>query len=1443
MPFDHLPADTVDRLIASQIPPWIIGAQVDHLWALHRALREQQQVVEQLQQVLRDLPALDSFAELRLEQALEQAGHAGIEVRRARAVIDQQVELPSAAPSLYRPLHTFRSRQPLLAAALHNYREEETSPSILREARLVDGKGKALALGFEDFARLCRRLDLGGRYQLALKARLQPDGESGPGTLAVKALFEAHQRLQLEVEVRQALLKGGLDTRSYLHMLPLLADKPVVPALPEVVEPRQLYLLGKRIIGVVATEVRAAGDDQVQAVILYIPGDPVSPVTRYDSWQALYRGMANRLRQIAYRRFFYRFLGQRDVTAFAATFNRLLAHGSDAQVELDGRHFPITTALAAYLGKQRYDALFEDARVLAVPTDDEDAASRRERLQNATSAALNLLGMVGMFVPVLGELMLVAYAVQLADEVYEGYQDWRLGDREAALEHLFGVAESVVTSALAGRASQGAFALTRRVPFVDGLHPLGDAAGRVRLRDPSLPGYRLENRELSVGQHQQVAGSWRLRTLEGALQIEPDDNLGLWRVLHPRRPGARALHIERYGSGAWRHELERSQEWAGAGYLLRRFGGRLAEIDDNLGAALLQITGLQPEQLRRLHLEGAGTPARLLDALERHDAHQAYPALRHAAFEGYLAERQRAPDRLQALLIRDFPGLSVRGAQQIIEHASGEQTESMQAQGRVPLALAEQARWYLRDSRLDRACAGLQQAQAVNTDTERLVLGLLDHLAPWPADVRVELRLGDAQGELLAAHGPVEGTDVRRIVRSRSGYQVVQGAVATSAPSDSLLQALLLNLGKAQKDQLGEASLSAEALRQHLAQEAVGRRQLVAGWIGMAPIGRGIRAPLRFADGRLGYPLSGRGESSRQALRQGIRQIFPTLTGMQLEAYLADLTNRNVNLWNHYAELRDQLAGLRAALQHWQGEWSNPLDLLRRRRVANAIRRSWRRKQVGLDGDYTLHIDGERVGNLLTLPEDVDFGHVRRLVLRNMGLTNIDEGFLRRFANIVELDLRENSLTQVPAGIEHLSRLRLLNLSRNQIVMDLPGGDRLSALAQLVSLDLAHNPLGNAPDLRALPNLRNLSLRATGLEALPDPVRRLSWRALVDLRQNRIRQLREELFGLSQRVELQRLRLHDNPLEQRALERLDEVSESSGASTRRASFTHGEVNEALLDSLLIDTRPEQRAARQAMWHRLQAEPEAADLFIFIADLANSTDFQTTPQAYRGRIWRILEACDLHETLRVRAFTEAGGSRTCEDRLLLILSQLETALLAEEAVAGGPASQVERRLLRLGRSLHRLDQVDRAAMLHVQQMRQSGAPLIDQIETQLFYRIHLTPSLGLPAQPETMRYPAFAGVSSSDLLRVEMQILQAENPEVLVESLAQRPFWERYARERYAERFEALVAPFHMRLEALEQEASSGALVAGSDALRRELELQEQQLLKRLAREAYDRTQP
>lgn len=198
--------ESIDGLIARELPPWLRGPQVEHLRALHAALRAQQECAERMRTLLEGVPALDAFAAPLLEQALQQAGLGAVDVGNAWVVMAQDVELPSAAPNLPKPRHTFHSRQSLLASALHNYREEEAQRSIFRRARLVDAQGVGLGFTFERFVRLCRALDLGGRYQRLLKQQLQPEGEAGR---VVERLFEEQQRLQLEVEALTALLKGG----------------------------------------------------------------------------------------------------------------------------------------------------------------------------------------------------------------------------------------------------------------------------------------------------------------------------------------------------------------------------------------------------------------------------------------------------------------------------------------------------------------------------------------------------------------------------------------------------------------------------------------------------------------------------------------------------------------------------------------------------------------------------------------------------------------------------------------------------------------------------------------------------------------------------------------------------------------------------------------------------------------------------------------------------------------------------------------------------------------------------------------------------------------------------------------------------------------------------------------------------------------------------------
>ena len=95
----------------------------------------------------------------------------------------------------------------------------------------------------------------------------------------------------------------------------------------------------------------------------------------------------------------------------------------------------------------------DDARVLVVPTDDEDTKSRVTRLASYLNLGVSLLGIALGFVPILGEVLLAVSVVQLGTEVYEGIKAWRRGDRVQALEYLFDIVQNLALAA--GTASRG----------------------------------------------------------------------------------------------------------------------------------------------------------------------------------------------------------------------------------------------------------------------------------------------------------------------------------------------------------------------------------------------------------------------------------------------------------------------------------------------------------------------------------------------------------------------------------------------------------------------------------------------------------------------------------------------------------------------------------------------------------------------------------------------------------------------------------------------------------------------------------------------------------------------------------------------------------------------------------------------------------------------------
>ena len=1366
--------DSIDTLIARQLPAWMSTASADQLTALRRSLVAQQLAQHRWQQVVGRITALDRFAAPLLTAALQAQAGLRLDVRAATLHRIVAIQVPSYVAGVPGSVVHETSRQSLLAAALHNFPYQDTRvQSYAAGSSLLDGDGAELPLSPAAFASLCRALDIGGQYRAHLRAVLAPPDASERARLHAMVM-QAH-RTSLEAAVRLAALKGDIDERSYRQLLPVVNARPIVASDAAQVQARLVRVLGRQVVGVVAFEVRHAASQAVEGVIIWIPDDPEGPLTRHASWAQLYQALGARLREPAYSAFFQRFITERDRPAFVRKLAEGVAQGS-GPVELDGRHFPVEGRLFERLGQAQLDKILDDALVLAVPTDEEDREQRDRRLKSYVSAGLDLLGLAAFFVPGLGLPILGIAALQVADEVYEGYRDWQLGDREAALGHVFEVAQTVVMTTVMGGASVVAGGLLERVPQVDELAPVRTASGQLRLRLPRVS--------------------------------------------------------------------EQARHWTGAGRLLRHLDPGLADVSDTLAERLLACTGFGEHQLRRLHLEQGPAPARLLDALQRYRLHEQYPTLREADFEVRLAQLQLPPSIGERILVRDFPGLTARCAREIVSRANGQQLEQLVDHQRVALGLAEHARWTLRDARLDRACAGLLQRQAVNVDTEQLILGLVQQWQPWPETVRVELRQGTAQGELLAQSDAAHASETRVIVKGSAGYAAIDREdtlLATAALDDDLPTAVWLHLDELQKLSMGDGARTGSALAQALASRAGQQRERLPHLLRMAPVGGNVRPPVRLADGRLGYPLSGRAESSRQAIQRGFSQLYPTYTQAQIERYLQGQASQGIDLWEHYRDLQAQLSSLQAALDAWQREPVGLLRMLRRTTVAKRIRRAWRRKTTDVHGNHALQIEGEEVGALPQLPAQVDFSHVTHLTLRGMRLTSLDEQWLRSFRGVTRLDLGDNRLTALPAGIEQLTGLTGLRLEGNLVVLDAEANRRLASLALLRELSLSGNPIAEAPAVDTLLRLRRLSLRGTGLQDLPRRLLDHPRLEIVDLRDNQIQVLPENLLEV-QRRRLRHLALHDNPLDEASQQRLREFLAQPEASPAPA-LRHAAVDITTRDRWARGFEGSDRIRREQIWNSLRDEPGSADFFRFLADLANTAEFTGNTAHLQSRIWAIIDTCLHNGEVREAVFQQAAGPRSCIDQLLLILSSIEVRVQVVQQTSGLHGFHAERALLRLGRSLHRLDEVNRIAAQYIQELRDSRVAEVDDVEVYLAFRTGLAHVLGLPAQPEYMYFQQYSMVTRSVLNNARAAVLHGETPVALARSLAGREFWSDYLRETQPEAFERLNQPFHELLETLAGQAglsTEQTYLQRVEEIARRRAAAEQTLLVSLARQAYDR---
>ncbi len=377
-------------------------------------------------------------------------------------------------------------------------------------------------------------------------------------------------------------------------------------------------------------------------LIAYIPDDPLTPLKEYASLTAFMKTLATRLLEQSYQRFFSRFVAQKDKARFYKRVNERLKeitwHRREPldmgpwwrETAVENPHAePITVPIPGNLWEHLYlrkrDKALSDARLIAVPTGDEDAQSRWSRLISYLDVGWNIFNFAVMLVPGVGEVMLGVMVAQLLAEFAEGIEDWSHGDKQEACAHINGVILNFAQLALmsAGHVLPKGVEVIKPSPFIDKLQAVSVADGRTKMWSPDLTPYE-HKLTLPPGTWSDESGLYphqgkQVLELQGKQYVVQEDPLnGQFRLQHPTRAEAYAPRVEHNRAGAWKSEVEHPIEWERT-QLLRRLNPLAATFSESMLEQVLNVSDVEEGLLRRLHVEHDLPPPLLTDTLNRFD--------------------------------------------------------------------------------------------------------------------------------------------------------------------------------------------------------------------------------------------------------------------------------------------------------------------------------------------------------------------------------------------------------------------------------------------------------------------------------------------------------------------------------------------------------------------------------------------------------------------------------------------------------------------------------------------------------------------------------------------------------------------------------------------------------------------------------------------------------
>ncbi|HYQ52066.1 MAG TPA: NEL-type E3 ubiquitin ligase domain-containing protein [Pseudomonas sp.] len=1468
--------NATDQFVASRLPHWLKQAsqgQINKLrdcYAAHRASHEK------LAKALRGLASPQAFARQAFTGLLgAEAASLGfeelewLEVRR-RLTVSPGIVLPQDEISYV--------RSPALLRMMQNFSGGE--PFYEGSGLVAKGESTPLSGDANVLSRRCRELDAGQQYQALLSKTV---------TAQVREALADHKRTGFNLALELAALKGeigGLEQAAVRAVVSHDHTQKLTRAYAGT-----LKMLGCVAFDALLIQLRESeGEDA--GVVLYMPADTQHPLRHFTDLASLNDALAADLVTPAVHQRIGELVKLSERTAFVSKLDKRLSD-SEADLGLEGQ--TVKGDVFAALAEAHVKRLCADASMLLVPTAEADKSDAEHRLSRWKGIAMGALGVAGLFVPGLGELLLAQLALQVTKQTYDGVADWAQGHQHEAAEHLLGVAEIVaVTAATAAGAGLLARGFSRSA-FVDQLEPV-DVDGKMRLWAHDLSRYEADPGQVSL-QDDGLYGEGERRFLRIESRYYPvhrPEQYGPWRLKHPAGSGVFEPELIGNGERCWRLRLERPLEWDDSTQMLDRLWPSDPPLQAQQVERMLQVSGVDQDELRGLLVENRPLPVNLRDTLCRFQADarltrlferlqqspevfpdvdvldwcKKQPGLQRLSdaqigsalledlrlWRGRLLEHLAAPvladDAVMTLLKRDFPGLPDAYAQEALRDLAPAARELARLEQRVPLTLAKKARSLLQLARANRALEGLYLQGAYSDATGELVFALLRNLPKWPGRLKLELRQGTESGRLLAQLDPQASAASRTVLVYREGgfrlydAQGLELDVDVAEPA-SIFDALLALLSPTERTDLGLGQDHAVLqLRDQLAAGLPAQRKRLFNLLGWRDQTPWFNPGSRLPDGRVGYTLGGRvptREYSTRTLRDRIRALYPGFSEAQVESFFQRLLQEPGSPFDHLIEHERNYAQLDQALNRW-GSTTDRALRNQQHHFAEQLRRAWRLEgevevgEAGSHGTMRVNLSGWHINRLPSLPAEVDFSHVGELVLAGMGLEEVPANFLRCFDRVHTLVLTNNRLTAIPSGLSHLRELRSLRLMANRIHMSSRNQDVLSSLARLEVLDISHNPLRSLSlRFEERSRLQSLRLGHCRLRTIPNGIEQCGLLQFADLSDNQIEVVPAELLRMPWSFRA-RLNLARNPISAAERERL------YGLDRHGAAARLPEASEDLMARWLGDQSQVGRQARMAVWQRVQRAEGSAGLFELLQALTQGSDFSRERGYVSDQVWNLLEAIDQNPSMRGQIFDSAGETLGCVDSTAERFSRLQIQALAYQAGQRSTVAEAGTELLDLGRRLFRLEALDRFAFLAVDQ-RRLGGELVDDLEIVLGYRIHLAEALDLPCQPRTMTFNTLADITEERRKQALQAVLAAQTPEAVAQSVSRQRFWTDYLRAQHPQPFTAIGADFDARGEALDAQAeqlTTEVYVSNWGVLKAERESAEHELCLLLTREALAR---